>query len=341
MPDLDTISDAAYVAAGADFAFVLNRSGRLLTRHAPRDMPREGRDRITKAALALSQEARIGHLELPREDLVPYGGAAPIEVYFALATGDRVLCVVMPTWAAREGVFAALEAGLGQLEAPSKPPIRKRSAVAGLASLASGTPPRSRARAASLPRIPTFPVPASPVTSPRGPRQTLPRLPAEVSMLDIRIGEATLGRESLAAVEREMGIVRDSLPDVRVSSAAVGRETLVAIEAEIRELARPGSAPDAVRFELGSISRQSLQEIADLEARQATAGPRPSMPLIRPARVTQPWVEAAEDGKRASDAAARARKAAPPKLSVAVVDPDPEVLEAARLDRGRVARRTR
>ena len=38
MPDLDAISDAAYAAAGADFAFVLTLSGRLMTRHAPRDM---------------------------------------------------------------------------------------------------------------------------------------------------------------------------------------------------------------------------------------------------------------------------------------------------------------
>ncbi|EYF08657.1 hypothetical protein [Chondromyces apiculatus] len=448
MPDLDAISDAAYVAAGADFAFVLTLSGRLLTRHAPRDMPREGRTLISQTALSLAPGARFGHLELPREDLVPYGGAAPIEVYFGISTTDRILCLVMSTWAARDGVAGALDTALQALEDldrpaapqdaldrldvlpdaaaavladaaihtadtlagtlpaadalpaaaarpvpgtpnPSAPDLappsvreapppsrregpasgrkssagrkahasrpgppesrpapsegRKRSAVAGLASLASG-PSRSRARAATPPPVPVpvvrIPGPPPKPAAARA-RRTAPLLPTEVSLLDIRVGEATLGRESLAAIERELGLGRASLPDVRVGVAPVGRETLVAIEADLRESARPGSAPEAVRFELGSISRESLQEIATLEAHSAAAGPRPSMPLIVPARMTQPWVESAEDAKRASDAAARARKVAPPDLHLQVIDADPEIHDLARSDRPRPARRPR
>ena len=282
VPDLDTISDHTYVEAGADFAFVLTRRGRLISRHAPQEMPQEGRSRIVEAALSLAEGARFGHLELPREDLVPYGGAAPVDVYFG-AAAEMILCVVIPTWAAKEGAIPALEAGLRALEEigqkDARPARKRRSAVAGLASLAAGPPTRSRAR--------------------------------------------------------------PSLPDIRVGVASVGRETLVAIEADAREHARPGSAPDAVRVDLVSISRESLADIAAAESRQATAGPRPSMPLIRPDRLTQPYVESAEAGKRAAQAAAQARKAAPPELTLEIVEPDTEVFEAALADRAPAERSAR
>lgn len=393
MADFDAISDQAYVAAGADFAFVLTRRGRLVTRHAPRDMPQEGRGRIVEAALGLRSGGRLGHVELPREDLVPYGGAAPVEVYFGVAA-EAILCVVMPSWADRAGVLPALEEGLRaldqgdeeapaesrpvrkgprrspsrprmeaappssrrppvaeirepppstravaafcaqpsapplaspsspsstELRAPAAPPARKRSAVAGLVALANGSPARSLARPVML-----RDAPPPPAASPR-PSASLP---------DIRIGEATLGRESLAAIERELG-VRPSLPEIRVGAAPVGRDTLVAIEAETMQPARPGSAPDAVRVDLVSISRDSLLDIAAEEARQATAGPRPSMPLIRNERLTRPWVEAPEDARRRLEAAKRARSAAPPELDVELIEPDTEVFEAALRDRRR------
>lgn len=387
MADFDAISDQAYVAAGADFAFVLTRRGRLVTRHAPRDMPQEGRGRIVEAALGLGSGGRLGHVELPREDLVPYGGAAPVEVYFGVAA-EAILCVVMPSWADRGGVLPALEEGLRALDEdtpaesrpvrkgprrspsrprmeasppssrrppvaeirepppstravaafcaqpsasplpspssaeraiPAAPPARKRSAVAGLVALANGSPARSLARPVML-----RDAPPPPAASPR-PSASLP---------DIRIGEATLGRESLAAIERELG-ARPSLPEIRVGAAPVGRDTLVAIEAETLPPARPGSAPDAVRVDLVSISRDSLLDIAAEEARQATAGPRPSMPLIRNERLTRPWVEAPEDARRRLEAAKRARSAAPPELDVELVEPDTEVFEAALRDRRR------
>ncbi|WP_437751841.1 hypothetical protein [Sorangium sp. So ce1389] len=378
MADLDAISDRTSVAAGADFAFVITRRGRLVTRGAPCDMPTEGRGRIVEAALRLGNRGRLGHVELPREHLVPYGGAAPVDVYFGVA-GAAILCVVMPTWAERQGVLPALEHGLraidegtpaasrparkGHRRAPSRPrmeaappsarrpaaevrepppstvavaafcepalppsrraappslPAVRRSAVAGLILLANGGPPRAQARPAVL-----RDAPPPPAASPRPP----------ASLPDIRAGQATLGRERLAAVEREPGGPRRSLPEIRVGLARVGHETLAAIEAELQRPARPGSMPDALRLELVSISRESLLEIAAEEARQATAGPRPSMPLVRSERLTRPWVEAPEDARRTAEAEKRARKTAPPALDVELIEPDTEVIDATRAGR--------
>ncbi|XXY13015.1 hypothetical protein WME88_32615 [Sorangium sp. So ce216] len=384
MAYLDAISDRTSVAAGADFAFVITRRGRLVTRGAPCDMPTEGRGRIVEAALRLGNRGRLGHVELPREHLVPYGGAAPIDVYFGVA-GEAILCAVMPTWADRQGVLPALEYGLraidertpaesrpprtGHRRAPSRPrmeaapssarraeaapssarrpvaevrepppstgavaascepplppsrraappslPAVRRSAVAGLILLANGGPPRAQARPSVL-----RDGPPPPAASPRPP----------ASLPDIRAGQATLGRERLAAVERQPGGPRRSLPEIRVGLARVGHETLAAIEAEQQRPARPGSMPDALRLELVSISRESLLEIATEEARQAAAGPRPSMPLVRPERLTRPWVEAPEDARRMAEAEKRARKTAPPELDVELVEPDTEVIDAA------------
>ncbi|WP_437661869.1 hypothetical protein [Sorangium sp. So ce1182] len=409
MADLDAISDRTSVAAGADFAFVITRRGRLVTRGAPCDMPTEGRGRIVEAALRLGSRGRLGHVELPREHLVPYGGAAPVDVYFGVA-GEAILCAVMPTWADRQGVLPALEHGLraidertpaesrparkGHRRAPSRPrmeaapsstrrpvvevreplpstgavaafrepppstgavaafrepplppsrraappslppsrraappplppsrraappslPAVRRSAVAGLVLLANGGPPRAQARPATLHDAPP-PAAASPRPS--------------ASLPDLRAGEVTLGRERLAAVEREPGGPRRSLPEIRVGLARVGHETLAAIEAELQRPARPGSMPDALRLELVSISRESLLEIAAEEALQATAGPRPSMPLVRPERLTRPWVEAPEDARRMAEAEKRARKTAPPELDIELVAPETEVIDAA------------
>lgn len=378
MVDLDAVSDQAYVAAGADFAFVITRRGRLVTRRAPSDMPREGRGRIMDAALSLGDRSRLGHVEMPREELVPYGGAAPIDVYFGVAA-EAILCVVMPTWADRHGVLPALEHGLraidegapaaarparaGHRRSPSRPrgeappslarrhaaevrepppstcvaaapceappppsrcavppspPARRRSAVAGLVVLANGGPPRSLARPVALCDAPPPPADSPrPAASPQG----------------VRIGEAPLGRERLATIDRELGGAPPSLPEIRVGAASVGHETLAAIEAELQQPVRPGSTPEAMRLDLVSISRESLLEIAAEEARQATAGPRPSMPLVRPERLTRPRVEAPEDARRMAKAEKLARKTAPPEVNLELVEPEHELTDAAPAER--------
>ncbi|WP_437907645.1 hypothetical protein WME95_07010 [Sorangium sp. So ce327] len=349
MVDLDAISDRTYVAAGADFAFVITRRGRVITKRVPRDMPREGRSQIVEAALSLGERGRLGCVELRREDLVPYGGAAPVDVYFGVAA-EAILCVVMPTWADRRDVASAIERGLRAIDEgtpaaqqpirsaprrtrsrprgeavpasarrpvgevrevppaicgaavvceapapasrrppPPSPPARKRSAVAGLALLANGGPPRSLARPVALREAPASP------GAPARPAGSLP---------DIRIGEAALGRESLDAIGRELGGAWPSAPEIRVgaASASAGEGDAAAIGVEMPEPARVGSMPEAVRLELVSISRESLMEIAAEEGRMAAAGPRPWVPLVRPAQVTRPWEASPEDEGRMGEA---------------------------------------
>lgn len=379
MVDLDVISDRTYVAAGADFAFVITRRGRVITRRVPRDMPREGRSQIVEAALSLGEQGRLGCVELRREDLVPYGGAAPVDVYFGVAA-EAILCVVMPTWADRRDVAPAIERGLREIDegtpaasrqvrvaprrtrsrprgeaAPSSvrrpvaevgeapaaicgaaivceapapasrrpppppPPARKRSAVAGLALLANGGPPRSLARPVALREAPASP------GAPARPAGSLP---------DIRVGEAALGRESLDAIGRELGGAWPSAPELRMGAASVGEGAAGAIGVEMPEPARAGSMPEAVRLELVSISRESLMEIAAEEGRMAAAGPRPWVPLVRPAQVTRPWEEPPEEAGRTGEAESGAGEAAAAELGGEAGEPESQIVEVGRAGRG-------
>ncbi|WP_437591431.1 hypothetical protein [Sorangium sp. So ce1000] len=382
MVDLDAISDRTYVAAGADFAFVITRRGRLVTRRVPRDMPREGRSQIVEAALSLGEQGRLGCVELRREDLVPYGGAAPVDVYFGVAA-EAILCVVMPTWADRRDVASAIEHGLRDMDegtpeasrqlrsaprrtrsrprgeaapssarrpvaevrevppaisgaaasfsepqpqpskraTPAPSPGRKRSAVAGLVLLANGGPPRSLARPVALREAP--PSPAAPAR----PSGSLP---------DIRIGEATLGRESLDAIGRELGGAWPSAPEIRVGAASAGEGdgSLAAIGVEMPEPARAGSMPEAVRLELVSISRESLMEIAAEEGRMAAAGPRPWGPLVRPMQVTRPWEELPEGEGGVAEAERGAGEAAARELEGDAGEPESQVVEVGLPGRG-------
>ncbi|WP_437327972.1 hypothetical protein [Sorangium sp. So ce381] len=380
MVDLDAISDRTYVAAGADFAFVITRRGRLVTKRVPRDMPREGRSQIVDAALSLGERGRLGCVELRREDLVPYGGAAPVDVYFGVAA-EAILCVVMPTWADRRDVASAIEHGLREIDegtpaasrqvraaprrtrsrprgeavtlparrpaaevrevpppisgaaasfgepqplgstraAPPSSPGGRRSAVAGLVLLANGGPPRSLARPVAVREAP-----ASPGT-PARPSGSLP---------DIRIGEATLGRESLDAIGRELGGAWPSAPEIRMGAAPAGEGAAAAIGAEMPEPARAGSMPEAVRLELVSISRESLMEIAAEEGRMAAAGPRPWVPPVRPMQITQPWEEPPEDAGRMAEAESGAGEAAAAALEVEAGEPESQIIEVGPAGRG-------
>ncbi|WP_437601201.1 hypothetical protein WMF28_06465 [Sorangium sp. So ce590] len=377
MVDLDAISDRTYVAAGADFAFVITRRGQLVTRRAPRDMSKEGRSRIVEAALSLGDRGRLGHVELSREDLVPYGGAAPVDLYFGV-TAEVILCVVMPTWAEREGVLPAIERGLRAIDegTPAEPqPVRKghrrtRSRPRTEAAPSSASRPRTEAApsSASRPRIEAAPpsarravaevrepppspcaVAASCERPPSPSRRAAPSPPAgrrsavaglvllanggpprslarPVMLHDAPPPPAASPQPSASLPDAD---IQPSLPEIRVGMASVGHETLAAIEADLQQPARAGSMPEALRFELVSISRESLLEIAAEEGRQATAGPRPSMPLVRPERLTHPWVEAPDDARRMAEAEKRARKTAPPELDVELVERETEALDAA------------
>ena len=98
MPPLDAISDQTYAAAGADFAFVLTRRGRLLSRHAPLEMPQEGRSRIVEASLAriAARDADIAIVtdDNPRsEDPSSIRAAILAAAPGAREIGDRALAI--------------------------------------------------------------------------------------------------------------------------------------------------------------------------------------------------------------------------------------------------------
>src|SRR6185369_7607009 len=91
---LDPVVERVRAHAGADFAFVLTRKGRLVTHAAPREMPEIGRVRLVRAARPISGTDEVLEVTMPRQDLVPYGGAAPVDVYVAVAAEQAIICVV-------------------------------------------------------------------------------------------------------------------------------------------------------------------------------------------------------------------------------------------------------
>jgi hypothetical protein len=321
---VEQIVEQIRVGAGADFAFVLTRKGRLVTSRAPRDMPEEGRQRLVRAARPLLGTDRIIELTLPREDLVPYGGAAPVDVYLGVVAEQAIICVVMASWADRMRVAPALAKGMEDIE-----PLLRRGLPTRRASdlgPAKGTPFPADGRPVTMwpPADDHVPPPSVRPSAPPRPFG-LPRISSEPeihvgetelgrmsavairhdvagvgSFPDITFGETELGRQSLVAIRHER-VASASAPEIVVTGeAALGRETMIAIDDDARP--RPSSSPDAVRIELVSM---------------------PELDVAEPGgRATMPWVEAPADAKRAADAATRARNLAAPKVSIKLDDAD-------------------
>ena len=341
-------------AVGADFAFVLTRKGRLVTHRAPRDMPEVGRMRLVRAARPLVGTDEVIEVTLPREELVPFGGAAPIDVYIGVVAEQAIVCLVMASWADKIRVAPALESGMrtiapllrrgvpsarrppdvepakgspyvSERASPSVPPPPDSAPVSApfidlRASLIPDVP-RASPRIASLPSVPEISVSEAPLG-----RESLAAIRRDASAggsaPDITVGESALGRESLAAIRRESGAGR-SLPDITLGEAPLGRESLAAIELDGGGRPKISSSPEAIRVDLASMP--------DIEV-TATGG-RLTMPWVEPAqdkasaRLTLPWVEPAPDAKRAADAARLGRKLAMPKVTIKLEDAD--ALEAA------------
>ncbi len=299
MSAFERVVEEARARAGADFAFVLTRKGRLCTRAAPRDMPEIGRTRLARAARDVSGSDRVAEVVMPREELVPYGGAAPIDVYLGVADEQAILCVVMATWADKASAMPAVIAGLRGLE----PLLRK-----GL--------PRARASRASEAAVTrgASPVPPPPAVAPAAPPSDPGR---RSSVPEIRVRETYMGRETMVAIEIEAK-ARDSSPEIHIGEASLGRETMVAIDLDVgRQASLPPpprqiapSSPEDVRVELASAPEIEVEELSSAHDPRATV----------------PWVEAPADAKRAVDAARLGRKVAAPKVSVRL-----ETVEAAAL----------
>jgi hypothetical protein len=286
---LDHLIDRVCEASGADFAFVLTRRGRVATSKAPQDMPEAGRLEVVAIAESiLKQRSTMRHSEMPRQALVPYGGAAPVDVYVA-ARDEAILCVVMATFTSQSRVGAAIAQGLIDLDALLESEGTKRSRRRG-ASVAppaqKSKPPAAKSsrgkKSVSPPALDFDDGPSArgtvPFMSPLKPgkRPTRPPTAPEIS-----IGEASLGRATLAAIQ-----VDEEGPDIRYGMAPIGRATVAEIELSMLPTGDPRSSIPDVRVELTSMPEIDVKELE----------------LGEVARQTLPFTEAAIDGKRAFEA---------------------------------------
>jgi len=328
---LEQIVEQIRAASGGDFAFVLTRKGRLVTHRAPRDMPEEGRMRLVRAARPLVGTERVIQVTVPREEIVPYGGAAPVDVYLGVVAEQAVICVVMASWADMLRVAPAMAEGMravAPLLRRGLPAIRRAPDV----EPAKGSPyVAGRAPSVFPPSVPPPSVPpeSTPFVDLRA--SVLPEVPGAPSLPEIALGEAPLGRESfiavhrdaitasapeismsesplgretLAAIRREAGGV--SLPEITIGEAPLGRESLVAIR---REVTGGGSLPEITVGE-AALGRESLAAV-DVETGR-TKRPSSSPDAMRvdlvsvpeidvtaaAPRATLPWVEAAAEARR-------------------------------------------
>jgi hypothetical protein len=274
-------------------------------------------------------------VSLPREDLVPFGGAAPVDVYIAVAAEHAIVCVVMASWAEQRAVTPSLKAGIDVIEPillqaskrRGKGGKRMREALRTLPDSRAATTGRTK-RASTLP----------PAAKRRGAMAGL------VSLTGSGAAASSLARRPApvikSASEAPPSWRTSSTPTIDVGEAAVGRETAIAIDADERRGMGPplgsplASAPD-VRVELVSMGRATDLDLRREEAArmQSLADARPSDPVLPSTdRMTQPWVEPAADAKRSVDAARGERKVAAPRVTLRLEDADGEVFEAMLLD---------
>jgi len=302
---IEQIIDQIRIDAGADFAFVLSRKGRLVTTRAPRDMPEEGRARLVRAARPLLAQddpdaSSLVTLTVPREDLVPYGGAAPVDVFVGVAAAQALVCVVMASWADRSRVAPALEQGLLDLE-----PILRRGAPSvgrnRAPSPVKGSPFRRAPDSAPPPVAPKAPLstgalvstsPAgalrSPSASPSALFVAMPARPVVTSRPEIHVGEAELGRLSMAAVRHEVD-ASDSRPDITYGETELGRASLAAIGGE---RIASSSAPEIIVTGEAALGRETLVAIdVDSVEMGASPGPAPGPQAARAGRTTLTWGE--------------------------------------------------
>ena len=326
MRNVEQIVEQIRVAAGSDFAFVLTRKGRLVTHRAPRDMPEVGRARLVRAARPLSGSDRIIELTLAREELVPYGGAAPVDVYLGVVAEQAIVCVVVATWAEKRHVAVALETGMASIE-----PLLRRGLPSGRRALPDAEPakgsPFVRGHDAPGPSVPPAPAPRRDLRAPRLPRMS--------SQPEITLGEAPLGRASMAAIRRE-AVANSSSPDIVVSEAPLGRASMAAIR---REESAGGSSPEISVTE-GTLGRASMAAIDQEGSPRVSSSPEAirvelvsltdvDIHMQPNDRMTLPWVEAPADSKRAADAAVLGRKLSPPRVTLRVEEVDARELESA------------
>jgi hypothetical protein len=323
---LDEIIDRVAEACGADFAFVLSRRGRLVTQNAPKDMPEQGRAELASLAEELLEGKRSGvvHRSMARRELVPYGGAAPVDV-FVSARPEAILCVVMATYEPQHKVGIAMSQALVELDAFLEMEATRRGArrarttrVPPARKSEQGAIAQTQARSTKVPPAPksergTRPPPAR-KSSPGG-RRSVPPPPGRntIPFLEttpkrkitpppmppvITVSEASIGRHTLAAIELDA-----EGPEITLGEAAIGRATMAEIELSDVPRGDPRSSLPSIRVGLATMPEIDRTEL-DITDRQ-----------------TLPFVESPSELLRSFEARARETGAG---ASVQIRDPHPE-----------------
>jgi hypothetical protein len=290
---LDSIVDRVCEAARADFAFVLTRRGRLATRKAPENMPEAGRNALLAVAEKQLREKRgsVSHVDVPREMLVPFGGAAPVDVYVA-AREEAILCVVMATFAEQLYVSDAIAEGTAALDKlllaeaerrerrrPGRKEKEKPEGPRTKAGRRGSDPALEESKAApAVVRAASAPAAASPAPEPF-------ELDDSDDMPTITIAQTKMGRATLAAIE----IDRDA-PEITYSTSTIGRRTLGEIELSLLPAGDPRSSVPDIRVDVISLPAIDGAELDVTD------------------RTTLPFTERPEDAKRRFELAERLRQ---------------------------------
>ncbi len=291
MASLDQIVDRVREESGADFAFILTRRGRLATRNAPSDMPQEGRAALVELAEELLDSKRdFAHMELPRETLVPFGGAAPVDVYVA-AREEAILCVVMATFVSQDRVGPAVARGVGELDAlldTDQRRLRRRGLKARPPNPKSSSgQKRRRTGEFTLDFDDEGARGTIPFLAPYKPAPKRDEPPPEITVRD-----ASVGRATLAAIE-----VDAQSPEIVYGMSPIGRHTIAEIERSVVPEGDPKSSipdirvnvvtmPDIPTEELDVIDRQTLPFTENAAAAKRAFDAKESPPSEHPVTVS-------------------------------------------------------
>lgn len=321
VPSLDGAVETIREAAGADFAFVLTRRGRLVTRNAPKDMPESGRKQLIYAADRLAQRGQsLTHVSLPREDLVPFGGAAPVDVYVAVQD-EAVICLVLASWTDPCQVGPAVEAGLPEVaDILSKSPKGR-----GRRPPKTGVVPVAKKRRTAPPSSPD-PGPVHSSSPPASPSSRPPTalLVGKGAMAGlVQLSGTVAGKRGWGTVVSAAKVMQEppqiqstsdlppppggtwrgleSVPDIFIGTAPLGRESIEAIEADQALLAESagarssgsqyGSLPE-IALGVAALGRASMSAIElDAHGGVPRGDPQSSMPDVRVTLASMPSFE--------------------------------------------------
>ncbi|MBK8259062.1 MAG: hypothetical protein IPK82_41190 [Polyangiaceae bacterium] len=296
--DLHDVARQVAQSSGADFAFVLSQAGLLVTHDAPKDMPDRGRMKILWAC-PKGKNGEVVHLEMPREDLVPFGGAAPIDVFAIRVEDTAVLVAAMATWNNKGTVILALTEGaaaLGEMILRAKKARAqkaKKPSESGKKASIENVQSEPRKERITLPydsgRRPNTLVPGRKERT-----STVPAEPARKERTSIAPAGSKRDRNTLVGVakrERTSTLPKapkeapakraarppsHSQPEIEVTEVAVGRETMLALE-PYRPNVRPSSSPEITLGE-AVVGRETLIAI---DAASLPSKPGPSPEAVR------------------------------------------------------------